>query len=128
MSPDEARHAALRKFGNVALVKEDTRAVWNLVWLEQLMADIRFGLRMLAKTPGFTAVAALTLALGIGANTYIFSVVDALLLRPIEFPDPARHVAIWERPPAAGARRCLSLRSSAVVAKFACRGSGRPSN
>jgi hypothetical protein len=69
----------------------------NLVWPDHLIAGIRFGLRMVANTPRFTAVAALTLALGIGANTYIVSVVDALLLRPIEFPDPARHVVLfWE--------------------------------
>lgn len=100
MSPEEARYAAIRKFGNVTLVKEETREVWSVVWLEQLVADIRFGLRMLRKNPGFTAVAVLTLALGIGANTYIFSVVDALLFRPMEFPDPDRIVALWERLPA----------------------------
>ena len=105
MSPEEARYAAVRKFGNVTRVKEETREVWSVVWLEQLLADIRFGLRMLRKSPGFTAVAVLTLALGIGANTYIFSVVDALLFRPMEFPDPGRLVALWERLPSAGVDR-----------------------
>src|SRR6476661_6037844 len=105
MSPEEARYAAHRKFGNVTRVKEETRMVWTLVWLEQLFEDIRFGLRLLRKNPGFTAVALLTLALGIGANTYIFSVVDALLFRPIEFPDPGRIVALWERLPANGVDR-----------------------
>jgi putative ABC transport system permease protein len=99
MSPEDARSAALRKFGNRTRVKEETREVWIVVWLEQLFEDIRFGLRMLRKSPGFTIVAALTLAFGIGVNTYIFSIVDALLLRPIEFPDPSRHVALWERLP-----------------------------
>jgi len=99
MSPEEARFAALRAFGNLTRIKEETRAVWSLVWLEQLFEDIRFGLRMLRKNPGFTVVAALTLALGIGANTYIFSLADALLFRPIEFPDPGRPVALWERLP-----------------------------
>ena len=95
----------MRKFGNVTRVKEDTRELWSMVWLEQLLGDVRFGLRMLRKGPGFTAVAVLTLALGIGANTYIFSVVDALLFRSMEFPDPARLVALWERVPSAGVSR-----------------------
>ena len=105
MTPEEARYAAMRKFGNVTLVKEDTREVWSVIWFEQLVADIRFGLRMLRNSPSFTAVAVLTLALGIGANTYIFSIVDALLLRPMEFSDPARIVALWERLPSAGIER-----------------------
>jgi predicted permease len=105
MSPEDARSAALRKFGNVTQVKEETREIWITVWLDQLWEDIRFGLRMLRKSPGFTAVAALTLAFGIGANTYIFSIVDALVFRPIEFPDPGRHVALWERLPASNVDR-----------------------
>ncbi len=105
MSPEEARYAAIRKFGNVTRVKEDTREVWSPVWIEQLVEDIRFGLRLLLKNPGFTAVAVLTLALGIGANTYIFSIVDALLLRPLEFSNPDRIVALWERLPAASIDR-----------------------
>jgi putative ABC transport system permease protein len=105
MPPDEARFAAVRKFGNLARVKEETREVWSVVWLEQLCEDIRFGVRMLRKNPGFTLVAALTLALGIGANTYIFSIVDALLIRPLEFPDPGKPVALWERVPANGIER-----------------------
>ncbi len=105
MSPEGARYAAMRKFGNVTRIKEEAREVWSFVGLEQLFQDVRFGLRMLRKSPGFTAVAVLTLALGIGANTYIFSVVDALLFRSMEFPDPGRLVALWERVPTAGVNR-----------------------
>src|ERR1700722_2766988 len=105
MSPEEAHYAAMRKFGNVARVKEDTREVWSVAWIEQLLQDVRFGLRMLRRRPGFTVVAVLTLALGIGANSYIFSVVDALVFRPMAFPDPARLVALWERVPSAGLNR-----------------------
>jgi predicted permease len=90
MAPEEAHYAAMRKFGNVTRVKEETREVWSFVWLEQLLADIHFGLRMLLKHPGFTALTVITLALGIGANTAVFTVVNGVLLRPMPFPQADR--------------------------------------
>jgi putative ABC transport system permease protein len=96
MSPDEARFAAIRKFGNATRVAEDTREVWKMVWVEQFFQDVKFGIRMLRKTPGFTLVAVLTLALGIGANTVMFSVINGLLLKPLPFRQPDRIVALNE--------------------------------
>src|SRR5262249_27208428 len=88
MSPQEARYAALRKFGIVTLVKEDTRAVWSMVWLEGLLQDIRYGPSTMCKDPAFTDAAIIAPARRIVANTALFSVVNVVLLRPLPFRDP----------------------------------------
>ena len=96
LSPEEARYAALRKFGNVTRIREETRDVWSFVWLEQLWQDIRSGLRQLRRTPSFTMVAVFTLALGIGANTAMYTVINDVLLRPLPYASPSRIVWITE--------------------------------
>jgi predicted permease len=96
---EEAQRAARREFGNVGLVQEVTRNVRGWASLDRIMQDLRFGVRMLAKAPGFTAVAILTLALGIGANTALFSVMNGVLFNPLPYPEPEQLVTLHESKP-----------------------------
>src|SRR3954470_11079004 len=92
LTSEQARFAARRALGNPTLIQENTREVWGGLWLDRLAQDLRYGARMLQNKPGFAAVAILSAALGIGANTSIFSVVDAVLLRPLPYKDAGRLV------------------------------------
>jgi hypothetical protein len=94
MSPDEALRAAFMSFGGLEQAKERSRDARGMGWLEELWQDLRYGARMLARNPGFTFVDALSLALGIGANTAIFSLIDAILLKRPPVRQPERLVAV----------------------------------
>ena len=96
ISGEEARCAALRALGNPTLIREQTRAIWSWTWLESLVRDLRFSLRTLGRTPGFAVIAILVMALGIGANVALFTVVRGVLLKPLPFQDPDRLVMLYE--------------------------------
>src|SRR5215813_10423201 len=87
MNPEEARQAALKSFGGVEQAKERSRDARGVRWLEEIWRDLRYGARMLLKNSDFTLIVALTLSLGIGANTAIFSIINAVWLRPLPYPD-----------------------------------------
>jgi predicted permease len=98
-SAGQARSAALREFGNVGLVKQATREMWGWGWLESMLQDLRYGLRMLRRNPGFSTVVVLSLLLGIGANTGIFSLINSLMLRLLPVRDPERLVELLHQYP-----------------------------
>ncbi|MGD0008064.1 MAG: ABC transporter permease [Terriglobia bacterium] len=96
LSPKEAHYAALRRFGNALVLREESRDMWGWNWLENLLQDARYGLRQLRRNPGFTAAAVITLAMGIGTTTALFTVVHSVLLQPLPFKDSARLLRLYE--------------------------------
>ena len=97
VSPDEAHYAALRAFGSPAPIREQTHAVWSWVWLESFVRELQYALRRLRRSPGFSSIVILTLALGLGVNTAIFSLVQGILLRSLPVADPARLYRIGDK-------------------------------
>jgi hypothetical protein len=97
LSPEEARYAARRAFGNTLLIREQTHSAWGWAGLERFSQDLRYAIRQLRKSPGFTVVSVLTLALGIGTTTAIFTLVYDVMLRPLPFAQADRLISIEEK-------------------------------
>ena len=102
--PEEARLAAQRKFGNALLALERSREIWDALWLERLLQDLRFALRSLRKSPGYTTSVVLTLALGLGSVATMLTIVDSVLLRPVAIPHPHQLVMLYIRTDQTGSR------------------------
>ena len=102
MARQDAEAAARREFGNLGMIEEDGRAAWRWELIEDFWADVKYGMRGLRKNLGFTVVALLTIAIGIGANAAVFSVVDAVMLRPLRYPNSQELVALRQNAPGAG--------------------------
>src|SRR6202041_3484081 len=96
LAPEEARYAALRAFGNPIALGDEARSTWSWNWLEKLLRDLRYGARTLTRAPGFAGTAILVMALGIGATTSLFTIVRAVLLKPLPFHDPDKLVMVYE--------------------------------
>jgi hypothetical protein len=108
MTPEEARRQAMLAFGNVALAKEDTRRVWVWAWLDEARQDLRYAARTLLNNRAFATAAAATLALAIGANTTMFSILNAVLLRPLPYRAPDQLAMLWTEDPTQNLREARS--------------------
>jgi hypothetical protein len=97
MTRDEARYAAIRLFGNTTVLKEMTRDTWGWAWIEQIARDLRYACRTLFRSPGFSILTILVIALGIGATVALFTIVHSVLLEPLPFKDPARLIRLYEQ-------------------------------
>ncbi len=140
MTPTEAEAAARRAFGNVASAQEHFYESSRWLWLEHIKRDLFYAVRVLLRSPGFTAVAVITLALGVGANAAIFSFVNAVLLKPLPYPHPEQIVSVWEKRPDGGSNpistlnfldwqrqnRCFQFLSAIAWDKVTLTGSGSP--
>src|SRR5579863_265390 len=118
ISEEEARYAALRAFGNPTLIREQTRAIWSWNWLESLARDLGFSQRTLRRTPGFTVIAILVMALGIGANVALFTVVRGVLLKPLPFQDPDRLAMLYEAGLLGGDTSAFNVVSGGMYAEW----------
>ena len=112
LSPNEAAYAAHRALGNTLKIEEDVRAAWGFQWLETFAQDLRYGLRMLRKSPGFTTVAVLTLALGIGASTTMFSALYGLIFHSLPYRNASRLVMLWDSNRATGQKHITVMEGS----------------